>query len=1536
MGVVYRARDTLMDREVALKTILDIDNPLTLDLFYKECGILAGMVHPNIINVYDVGEFDDNGVKKPFFVMPLLPGSTLDKLIKDSHPRATIENLVEILTQACRGLQAAHEMGLVHRDIKPSNIFVLDDNAVKIIDFGVARAASVGSMTALKGTLAYMAPEQLRYKPPTPLSDQYSLAMVAYECLARRRPFQAASESEMVDAILHHTPPPVSDLNPNIRYAISQVIHKALAKQPLNRFSSVREFGEALNKALRSESLQYFDPGKIKPRLERATASFEQGDFEFASEVLAELEAEGFLDPNISLLRRRLDQAMRQSRVRQLLDSAHRYLKAQEYPLALRKLQEAIEIDPEHPDVLALKNRAEKERRERKVDEWIQLARQHIQNQSFAQAREALENLLKLKPNDTEALKMISEISQREHDITEAREKKHQLYESALQAWDRGDLTSALGRMDALVSIEQQAPETDSGRSGTYRSFYNQVRSEHDNLKHSYDEARHRLEADDFDGALALCKQCLVKYPNHALFQSLQFDIEERRRQKLSSFIAEIDRRVDQEPDLNVRVATLENAAAQYPEEKHFQSSLRLVRDKRDLVASIVSKAQMYEERQQFNEALDQWQILKSIHAGYPGLNFEIERLTKRRDAEARQSEKAHRVEQIDRCLELGEYDRAMHTLQGALAEFPGDPEFPELEKLVRQGQERTAQALELLNQAREAGDAGRPEETPPLLRRAYEIDSRNAVVRAVLINTLLEQAGELMNRDWKSAEPLLREVLEIEPNHAGAQSLLNQMGDRRREEYVTSCVTRARRLQIDGDLEGALTLVRSGLENYPQERLLQQLQATLLRSQTASDAGKSPAPPAPAPPPGPEVDHEAETIALNPAIKSEPPKPQPNPPAELDVTATIVAPPTAQPPSVPSESTPKPPQSAAPIPPPTPAPAAPAPAAAKPPQPARRSNKLVPISIAAAAVVVMAAGGFLAMRLRQQPAPPPPVRQTQAPAPVETPRLPAIVIATNFPQATVSVDDGAEQPVQNGEAQLTELPAGQRNIRFKGEGSQAVIPVTIVPGAAPQVNLPIQQTNVGATIVTGLGATARVYTTLQNGEASLDGKPIGKLEATGLDLQNLAPGSHELVVKVAQGSSHRVVFDSSPIPSMNVFLGTERNVGSLRVTTGEDEVAVYIDGVKTRRGTQRGRLILYLAPKTYRIRVEKDGFQPAAEQTIEVRKGEEARLEFSLVRLPEVGTVLITKAPTGAEVSIDNNAAGTTHPDGTFSISNLKPGTHTVTIKKESFKPLTREINVVAGQQVEVDGALQQATGTLRVATNPPDANATLAWKREGEDIATPFSGPSITLPEGSYIVTGKAPDYDDARTVVRITSGREVTATLVFRKTAKKVSAEVPRGATLADVEKAGGWTREGNVLVRTGGNLVVLPVGGSAGAYSFNAMMPKGKRVDWVVAYVDPKNYVSYELNDDRLERVEYIDGKKQATVKPKLRVRLDRWIQISIEVTPNSITTSVQQEANNFPALDRLTSQQTNFARGRFGFRIPNKDRLAVGNFAFIGK
>ena len=120
--VVYRAYDTLTKREVAVKT-LGAGEPIP-----------APLIHPNVVEIYDSGDFKDDGVRKPYFVMPLLQGFTLGQLIEGSSPRLTVERSVDIIWQACQGLQAAHERRIVHRNLKPSHIFVMDDDSVKIVD----------------------------------------------------------------------------------------------------------------------------------------------------------------------------------------------------------------------------------------------------------------------------------------------------------------------------------------------------------------------------------------------------------------------------------------------------------------------------------------------------------------------------------------------------------------------------------------------------------------------------------------------------------------------------------------------------------------------------------------------------------------------------------------------------------------------------------------------------------------------------------------------------------------------------------------------------------------------------------------------------------------------------------------------------------------------------------------------------------------------------------------------------------------------------------------------------------------------------------------------------------------------------------------------------------------------------------------------------------------------------------------------------------------------------------------------------------
>src|ERR1700685_1248277 len=176
MGVVYRAVDTAFRRFVAVKTIKGAVDEASVEQFRKETEALASLSHSNIVDIYDVGEFSDKDGKKPYFVMPLLHGSNLGDLLQTSDSCLDPERLVGIICQACRGLQAAHNRSVIHRDLKPSNLFVLDDDSVKIIDFGIVHLAGKDSEPALKGTLYYMAPEQLDGKP-TPQSDIFSLGV---------------------------------------------------------------------------------------------------------------------------------------------------------------------------------------------------------------------------------------------------------------------------------------------------------------------------------------------------------------------------------------------------------------------------------------------------------------------------------------------------------------------------------------------------------------------------------------------------------------------------------------------------------------------------------------------------------------------------------------------------------------------------------------------------------------------------------------------------------------------------------------------------------------------------------------------------------------------------------------------------------------------------------------------------------------------------------------------------------------------------------------------------------------------------------------------------------------------------------------------------------------------------------------------------------------------------------------------------------------------------------------------------------------
>lgn len=1560
MGVVYRAFDTTLNREVAIKTTLDAQSPAVLDLFYREWALLATVSHTNIVDILDKGEWNDDGQIKPFFVMPLLIGCTLDKLIAESSSRLTMERSVDILAQTCRGLQAAHERGLIHRDLKPSNIFVMNDDAVKIIDFGMAHAIDTRSTTTLKGTLLYMAPEQVERHNPTTLSDIFSFGVTAYETLSHRRPFQRGTEREICDAILHETPPPLYEINSAVNKALSQVVHKCLAKQPHHRFSSAREVADALQKALRNEPIEIFNPSRIQSRVSRARAAYESGEHGLTLEILRELEAEGYLDESATLLRQQVEGLLKQKTINQLLEMARLRFDQEEFPLALQRIQEVLQLDAENAEALALRQQIESQRADRQVQDWIQLAQRHLDNGAFAMARDALDNVLKLRPTDPEAIDLKSRVIMAERSQERAHKEKQSLYQQAMEAFQRGEISSALSRMESLMDLQRRIPDKATpDLENKYQTFYQQVSSDQDAIHQAYAEGSRNFREGNYDKTLAICHDFLEKYPGHALFQALRVEAEGRKRQEVSVFIAETDWKVEAEPNLDRKVAILKEAIARYPDEQHFAASYKIYKDKRDLVEGILARIASYEERGMYTEALNQIDVLRVIYAQHPGLDYEADRLRKKREQQAVEDAKAARIEEVDRLIEAGDWLRAGVHIEFALKEYPDDNQLIAQRRMVEQGRAQQFEAQAKFEEARQWLESGDRQTAIQRLRDAWQLSPGMAPVRGLLTDTLAQEAEAAFEKDPQAAENYVAEALSLNEEHARARTVRSMLQDRNRHQSIERTLASAREKQAAGDIAGALEEIAAALSSYPHDGRLLQLQTSLKRLQTEllpsrwMDTSVTPSAPAA------RVDSGAQPNQIPPketASGGAPPRKTAGGASTGARRTSFLSGLFARwRRNAAADST------------------------------AEKPRRILPMWFqvsAAAAVIVFAAVTYRFSSERPQSATVPGsvsfriltapegaqvsidgLAKGQAPVSVDlspgdhrieatlpgyesksavvrvepgmspfaidlAPLRQSLRLEANVTGASAALDNNQPVPIQDGQIVIPDLSPGPHTLRIDDpKRGSSTFAFDTSHGKISAVKSLQAAKDTSGVVITSFGQEAFVHSTAQPVQAKLGETSLGEVREDGLRVTGLSSGSLNQITLGSPPDAQVYGVDAGMAPSIAVFLRVASSSGNISVdTAGENDVQVYVNNFPTKRPTVQGRRFLPdLPPGNYTIRVAKPGFRSEpAEVQLKLEKGESKTARFRMVALPTVSSLHVENAPAGTQISVSGLSA-TAGPDGSMSLSNIPPGERDISITRARFKPKTLRKTFVAGEDVKLtsdDLRLQSSFGRVLVRVNP--ASAKIAYRR-GAGPWVDITTPQLELEEGKYEFRASADNYNSSQQTVAVASGAdarfEVSLTSVVTGAPPVEQPKDP----LSIWSTPDHWTKVGDDYALKGSSTEFVRGNPASGRYRFSVPAPGrfalGWDTAWLAGYKDNRNYTRIEVGKSHVEWWTVTNGASGRKTRFNHGVQVRSTLDIDFQISPTSITLSVGS-GGDLKALDNPIPIQP----GRFG--LVGKDGMRV--------
>lgn len=463
MGVVYLAYDANLGRPAALKVMSPnlARDPDLLKRFYREAISAGKLGHPNIVTIYDIDEED--GV--PYIAMEFLEGETLRQLIQEQRELSTVRKL-DIITQACKGLHFAHQNGVIHRDVKPSNILVLKNGQVKILDFGIAHVedASLTQPGIIIGTPFYMAPEQVRGERVDGRSDIFSLGVILYELFALTNPFAGRDLPSVLNRICHVTPEPLSQLMPDCPQELDRIIQKATTKSREERYQNAEDlFFDLLHLG---GSLKR---SAVEEQFQQGQRLFQEGNLALAEESLRKALA---IDSSHNLARTMLREVQetikgrqRAERVLQILNRAAVAAEARRHEECLNLAAEAIRLDPANEQARRYQRESsERLARERSIREHLMKAEGGLRNGDLETAEKKLSEVLKLDPEDAEALELAKVVAQESARRQRAREAQ-ELLTSAQVLLAAGESRRASEALDRATELEADGGQVETVRA---------------------------------------------------------------------------------------------------------------------------------------------------------------------------------------------------------------------------------------------------------------------------------------------------------------------------------------------------------------------------------------------------------------------------------------------------------------------------------------------------------------------------------------------------------------------------------------------------------------------------------------------------------------------------------------------------------------------------------------------------------------------------------------------------------------------------------------------------------------------------------------------------------------------------------------------------------------------------------------------------------------------------------------------------------------------------------------------------------------